>query len=324
MHTRARTLRGSPWPLLTAVLPAILLCSGDVAQADFTQSNFRAKDGTAYQLVRAIAPLTGGAEAQRVTTLAGSSTGLGSCNLIGNSSGQPASAAAGAAPLAGQALHPFSAASRTAILVPNDITAVGFDNTNGGRLTLGTGAGALDICRVGGDCPGGSQALVSLASASGGVPAACIANGIGAQCDAGAIRNVIAFGLPSSVSPPACNGAPPPVTVDTTICAPEPSDGFRVQTGQAIVFVYNGSLAGLGFDVGVAGFGIDTNGVNNPSCAANRVVSALAQLDSNSGERPGEGTPNTPAPVLSPLALAALSMFLAVCGARRLRSLKRS
>src|SRR5262249_43608118 len=170
---------------LTITLVVAALFAGPVS-AQLSESEFRADDGTAYQILRAVAPLGVGAEALRITTLSGSSTGVGGCVLSQNMRNQIAAAIAGPLP-PGQTLHPYDQIARTAILTPNDITAVAFDQHFGGRVTLGTGGAALNICKSGFDCSGQSniQSLVGLSSASGGVPAACIGVGVsaGTQCD---------------------------------------------------------------------------------------------------------------------------------------------
>jgi cysteine-rich repeat protein len=268
----------------------ILVCGHGVARAQFTQSEYRAADGTAYQLVRVVAPVGAGAERQRITSLSGSSSGSGGCSVSGASAGQVASSVVGAFP-PGQVLHNYSSIKRTAILVPSNVTSISFEHGNAGRLTIGTGAGAVHVCRVPGDCPGGSSApIVPLTNGTGGVPPACIAEGVSTACDGSNMRNTIAFGVPSSGSPPICNSAAS-VTTSTFVCAPEPSDGFALQAGQAVVFVYNGSLAGLGFGVGAAGFGIDTNGSNSPGCAAGSVISAASRNDSNAAPPLPTSTP---------------------------------
>jgi cysteine-rich repeat protein len=88
-----------------------------------------------------------------------------------------------------------------------------------------------------------------------------------------------------------CNDAAP--TTQTFVCAPEPADGFTLTPGQALVIVYHGSLSGLGFSTGAAGFGVDTNGSNPPGCAAGSIVNAAARLDND---------PGLPAPTATPTA----------------------
>lgn len=274
--------RGAVLARLTVLAVAAVLLGGrDAALAQFTQSLYRAADGTAYQLVRAVAPVGGGAEKQRITSLRGSVTGGGGCSVSGAVAGQVASSVVGALP-PGQTLHGYDQIRRTAILVPNSVTTISFDAGNGGRLTLGSGGGAIDVCRVAGDCPAGGTEIVPLSSGSGGVPPACLASTVSSACDGATQRSTFAFGVPASGSPPVCNSSAN-VTTSTFVCAPEPSDGFALQAGQAVVFVYNGTLAGQGFGVGVAGFGIDTNGANSPGCAAGSVVSAASRNESSAG-----------------------------------------
>src|SRR5512147_1468083 len=106
-----------------ALVTLIAAASAGVAQAQFAESEFRAADGTAYQLLRALPPLSAGAEKQRITSLVGSSSGVGGCNVTGSMAGLVASAIAGALPPA-QTIHPFSQITRSAILVPNSVTSV--------------------------------------------------------------------------------------------------------------------------------------------------------------------------------------------------------
>ncbi len=278
-------------------------------RGQFVQSEFRAADGTAYQLLRAVPPLQRRAEMYRVTTLVGSPTGVGGCSDVGNIAGEQALAVSGV--LAGlQELHSFSSVERTAILVPNNITAVSFNAVNAGALTLGTGEGAINVCHVPGDCPDGGTTtpLVPLSAEGGGVPAACIARRVVTACEATAGRDVLAFGLPSTGDPPVCDN-PAAVTTNTLLCAPEPVDGFRLGPGQAIVIAYDSSLSGTGFSIGAAGFGIDEDSSNPTGCAAGGVVSASVQIDSSSGPplpttTPTSTTTFTPTPTLTPTVTA--------------------
>ncbi len=274
-----------------AIALAVALLVATAAQAQFSQSEFRANDGTAYQVLRVIGPLSGGAEKHRVTTVVGSASGTGGCSASGSGIGQPAAAVRGVLPPA-QSMHPFTSIKRTGILNPNAVTSIAFDPANAGRLTIGTASGSIAICRVPSDCPGGiSETLVALTSSAGGIPSGCIADGVQTPgCDGANQRDVIAFGVPASGDPAVCDD-PASVTTSTFICAPEPKDGFALAPGQAVVLTYNGSLGGSGFGVGVGGFGIDTNGSNNPGCAAGSVVSASSRSDSNAGPPLPTNTP---------------------------------
>ena len=274
--------RGGHFCLLAALAVALSVGMAPAARAQFTQSVYRAADGTAYQVVRVVPPLSSGAERQRVTSLVGSASGTGGCSVSGSISGQPAAAVVGALPPS-QVVHAFDSMKRTAILIPNSVSALTFDANNAGKLVLGTGGSAINVCRVPSDCPGGvSTPIVALSSNTGGVPPACLAQGVGTTCDGANLRNLIAFGLPATGSPPVCT-APSNVTTSTFLCAPEPSDGFSLGPNQAVVFIYNGTLGGTGFSLGAAGFGIDANGSNSPGCTANSVVNAGSRNDSSAG-----------------------------------------
>src|SRR5262245_25022768 len=87
----------------------------------------RADDGTAYQLLRSIPPLGAGSNTAVITSIGGSSTGVGSCVGIGNMPGDAVSAVGGANPNAGQTLHNFDQTVRTGILVPQDVSIAMFD-----------------------------------------------------------------------------------------------------------------------------------------------------------------------------------------------------
>jgi len=241
--------------------------------AQLDQQSFRAADGTAYQVVS----VEGGPLAQaRITTLAGSVGGVGVCQITPfGSPGQPVSAVAGAlAP--GVALHPFGAIRRTGVFMPND-TAIAFIPDEGGRVVIGSGAGAVAVCSSALDCLGQPNVLplVGLDSAAGGVPAACIATDLTAGCDGTNVRDAFAFGLASQGSPPVCV-SPSAVTVNTTLCAPSPADGFTLHAGEFIVFVH-GELLGLAYSTGVAGFGVSPQPAG--ACASGGVISGVARVD---------------------------------------------
>ena len=282
----------------------ILLAAPAIA---FQHQEYRAEDGTTYQVLRSIAPLGGGADHERVTTLAGSEAGSGGCNL----STTMASAVVGVIPPA-QVLHPYASIRRTAVLLPNDITTLNFDPADSGKVTIGTGGAATKVCQVAADCAGGGAALVGLATADGQVPAACIASGVQANCESNT-RQTLAFGLTASGNPPQCQSSP---TVNTSICSGEPADGFSLAPGQAIVFIYDGSLAHVGFGTGAGGFGIDAD-ASGSVCPDGGVVSSTSPSQS----LPAPGLPPTrnPAPAASIVGLAALATLLALLGSHRLR-----
>jgi len=292
MSVRAESFRraamGSAFRV--ALVGASLVLLGNNAQAQIQESEFRAADGTTYQVLVA-ANLGGGAELIRVTTLAGAIAGAGSCAATGDMSGDPTSAIGGVLPPLMQ-LHPYASIRRTAIVIPNDISEINFVSTFGGRVTLGTGGGALNVCLNAFDCMGQSnvQALTTLDQNSGGVPAACIAEGRQAACDGSNLRDVFAFGLAASGTPPICT-TPDNVTVNSTVCAPTPADGFSLLDGQAVVFIYNSSLSASGFAIAAGGFGITSDGINNAACPANSIVSATGDNDSQSAPPPPTPTP---------------------------------
>lgn len=274
----------------------------------FDHQEYRANDGTAYQVLRSVGPLGGGADLERITTISGSASGTSGCNLAT----MQASAVTGVIP-PDQTLHPFGSIRRTAILVPNDVTELAFDPSGAGEVVIGSGGGAVRVCRNPGDCSGGAP-LVGLGTADANVPAACMASGVQASCSGTTARNTIGFGLPSSGNPPQCQSSP---TVNTAICAAAPADGFSLAPGQAIVFVYNGSLADAGFGVGAGAFGVDADQTGSV-CMSGGVVSAMAPSQS----LPGPGQPprgRESAPLAGAGTLAGLAGLLALLAVRRLR-----
>ena len=105
----------------------------------------------------------------------------------------------------------------------------------------------MNVCKDAFDCTGelNVQGTVALSSATGGVPKACIANGVNAGCDLANLRNVFAFGLAETGNPPTCTN-PANATVNTTVCAAEPTDGFELTPPQAIVIIYDRASPALG------------------------------------------------------------------------------
>jgi hypothetical protein len=292
IHSLRRVTTGAAFRI--ALAAACLTLVGGRASAQIQESEFRAADGTTYQVLIA-ASLGGGAEEIRVTTVAAAIAGAGSCAATGDMSGSPTSAIGGVLPPL-MNLHGYSSTRRTAVLVPNAIGDINFNSSFGGRVTLGTGAGAFNICLNAFDCVAqvGVQALTTLDQNSGGVPAACIAEDLNAQCDGLNLRDAFAFGLAATGNPPVCTN-PSATTVNSTVCAPTPADGFTIAEGSAIVFVYNSSLASSGFAVAAGGFGITTDANNNAACAANTIVSATGDNDSQPAPPPPTPTPTSTA-----------------------------
>jgi hypothetical protein len=264
----AATRTATPAPTPTAT-------PGTLTPPFLEQQLFRADDGTAYQVVAVEA---GSTAPVRVTTLAGSIAGIGVCEMTPPAiPGQPVSAVAGTlAP--GVALHPYDLVRRTAVIVPND-AATAFAPDFGGRLVIGTGAGAVTVCSSAFDCIGQQNVLplVRLDSATGGVPAACIANGLTAACDGTNVRDAFAFGVPSQGAPPICTD-PSTVTVDSTLCAAAPADGFTLHGGELLVLIY-GDLAMSSFSAGVAGFGVSAQAAG--VCTGGGVIGGTATTNSN-------------------------------------------
>ncbi|MGH7787173.1 MAG: hypothetical protein ACRERC_09935 [Candidatus Binatia bacterium] len=274
---------------------ALSIAINHPAAAQLQQSEFRAEDGTTYQVLAAT-NLDAGAEQIQVTTMAGAIADAGSCAATGDRSGSPLSAIGGVLPPLTQ-LHPYGVIRRTAILVPNAIGMITFDASSGGRVTLGNGSRAFNICLSALDCMAhpNVQVLFNLAQNTGGVPAACIAENRNAQCDGSNLRDVLAFGLAASGNPPVCT-TPSNTTINSTVCAARPSDGFTIPAGAAIVFAYGGALASSGFAVAVGGFGITTDTTNDAGCAADTIVSATSDNDVSPATTPPTSTPPPTSP----------------------------
>jgi hypothetical protein len=276
-----------------ALLLSIMAEPGRV-RAQFTQTEFRASDGTTYQVLSAAAPLGAGAERVRLTTVAGAAPGVGACSFSQSIPGGVAAAITGAA--SPQLPRPIAGIVRSGAFIPNDAT-VSFDATGGGRVTLGSGVGARNVCRLSTDCSADPnvQAIVPVESSALNVPAACLAIGAsaGAGCDGPIVRNTLAFGTLATDF--VCDD-PTGVTANTALCAPEPTDGFTLQVGQAIVFIYDSSCD-TGFAIGAAGFLIDADGLNPLGCAANQIVGVTAGVKA----APAPPPPCVPAPLVCQL-----------------------
>src|SRR6185369_8446525 len=162
--------------LVSVAALAAFAAGASRANAQVEESEFRAADGTTYQVIRA-QNLGGSAERLQITTVGGAIAGAGSCAATGNMSGDAASAIGGVLP-PGMSLHPYAQVRRTAVLVPNDVSVLSFNSAFGGRVTLGMVNGTqLNVCISSFDCTAqpNVQALSALDVASGGVPKACIA-----------------------------------------------------------------------------------------------------------------------------------------------------
>jgi hypothetical protein len=260
-----RTATPVPTPTATPGIPPLGV---------LRQQQFRAADCTAYQLVSVDA---GPATEVRVTTLAGSASGVGVCQMPAPANpGEVLSAVAGTLAPPG-VLHPYNLVARTAVFMPND-AVVAFTPDAGGRLVIGSGAGAVAVCSTSVDCMNQQNvlALVGLDSASGGVPPACVASGLNAACDGSNVRDAFAFGVASLGNPPICT-FPSGVTTTTTLCAAPPTDGFTLHGGESLVIVY-GDLEASGFSAGVAGFDVSARSAG--ACTSGGVVGGEADTDS--------------------------------------------
>lgn len=282
-------------PCAVTLLACALLFPLPPAAAQIQETAFRAADGTVYQVLVAAA-LGGGAERLRITTVAGSTAGAGSCVSTGSLPGDPVNAIGGVLP-PGMTLHPFTDIRRSGVISGFDVTALSFDGSFGGRVTIGPVAGTRTaVCGAAFDCTGQPdvQALFTLDVAAGGVPAACIARTLNAGCDGVNLRDSLAFGLPASGSPPECTN-PSQVTVESTLCGAEPADGFTLQDGEAIVFVYSGAvLQTSGFAVAAGGLGITADASNPAGCGSDQVVSATAGDASQPAPPPSNTPTSTP------------------------------
>jgi hypothetical protein len=262
------------------------------------QSVYRAADGSAYHVISAAPSDTDGAGSEEVviTTFAASTDSVLVCNAPpGGSPGSTAAAIAGPSPPF-SVLHPFTSIVRTGVLLPNDIDQIDFDPRFGGRLTLGSGAGALTVCENTPGCTTTALArpLRPLNVGAGGVPAACIASGVAAPACFGPPLSAFAFSFPGTFN--ACANSSL-VTAQTVLCAPRPADGFTLGPGAAVVLHYTDVFEEAGFSVGVAGLAIDTDGINPVGCPRNSVVGSLARVDS---VPPQPIDTSTVAPTLTP------------------------
>ena len=271
---------------------------------------FRAEDGTAYQVIRVDPAVTTGNF--QVTTVGGSSTGVGGCSQSGATIKDPVSAVAGVNPSALEVLHPFDQIMSTPIFAPPTVGVLSFDQHSGGRVTFGSGSGAVAICRDPLDCAGAPSVQPVDSPLGVNFAPACIANGVSAGCDGGITRNVFAFGLIANGDPPVCTS---PVSTDTTVCAPAPSDGFTVLSGTAVVIVYDTSLAGLPFSAGVGGFLISEDASTAPCFSANEVLAAVSEVKFAKA-LPTETPTATPKPGHGPLSSSSNASITANCIAK--------
>jgi DNA-binding beta-propeller fold protein YncE len=243
----------------------------------FEQHAFRANDGTVYQALIAqpsTSPTRPGAF--QVTTVALSEGGLTECLSTGSLPGEVLRAAVGAS-----SPMPTRGLFRTRAFAPNDLNPAlllgdsVFDAKDGGRLRIGSGDGAIEICSRSSTCDRG-EVLTPIDSAGGGVPAACeLSVAAPGLCPTGAAFNSLAFGLP--IDGDTCAGAAQPV-VTTSVCGPAAGNGLVLTPGEALVLVWSPSREGV--DVGSTALGVALADEGGPGgCAKGQFVSAARHLD---------------------------------------------
>jgi hypothetical protein len=250
------------------VEPISLLLSGRVAT-----------DRSSYYLLAARGSARScSGERIRITALAASVSETRVCTAVQSMPGSTVEAGAGVLP-PGSSLLPLSLIQRSRVLQPNT-DLVRFGANGSGRLTLGSGAGALNVCLAPLDCAGTAGAVESLFALDNtpNAPPACIANGVnpGIQCDGVNIYNTFAFGIPATNT--VCDETSR-VTLATFLCAAVPDDGFTLRSGEAVVLVFGNDLAGLALSVAVSGFTSTDTGIPL-ICTANQVLRAIALKDS--------------------------------------------
>jgi len=174
-------------------------------------------------------------------------------------------------------LVPFNNVTRTTVLSPTDLVA-SFNPAENGRLILGNAPDMFDICFDPADCGGGADdaAVVSIATMDPLVGAACVQSNVLALCSGGTLgRATFGLGLFRDMANN-CLGLP---TTDTPLCAEPPSDGFTLEPGQAIVFIYQvPTMTPLA--VGWAGFGIDLDGISAAACPPGSSAVVSVHFDS--------------------------------------------
>lgn len=216
--------------------------------------------------------LPGGVDEYRITTVAGAPQNVTACGGVFDI-GAPmlnASALAGRPSSMPGGLHAFGAMARTTVLSP-DMLVGSFNPAGAGRLVIGGGVSAADVCHSPIDCAGGAMdaAIVSMVTADPIVPAACVRTNVVAFCAGMTQLTTFGFGLPADASFN-CLNAP---TTDTLLCTPRPADGFTLDKGQVLVIIYH-DLFMSPFTMGWGGFGVDTDGINVAACPPMTVVAA--------------------------------------------------
>lgn len=256
--------------------------AADVAGAVTFQTLYRASDGTAYQFLQTVGfaraldsraprdPANG--EVYRINSVAGSSSSqITACPGVGGAPGERLFVYTGV--VAPGMIHPIAATERTGVLIKPTVNDPSFAPQGSGRLTIGSGPSALNICAAAADCDveGTAVPLVPISATAGSIAAGCEAAGM-PPCGP---AQALAFGLPSDEGDQ-CTAEP---TAETTICGAVPADGFSLSAGQAVVFVYE-DLGAVPFNAGFSYMSVDFDGRNALDCADHSVYSGRVQTDS--------------------------------------------
>lgn len=209
------------------------------------RSVFRSANGKTYLVLRFGVPIPG-EDKVRITTMYGTAQTGQSSGSTGNACGDAVTSAAGvtvSSLLFDDGSGVLNSCFKSALIDTTDVPAFDPCGAGGdGILTFSTD----DAVTVGGMTPIGTGTVdVPAASQSG----AFIQNAI-------PFSDAYMFGiLPPSLP-----------TTQSVLCNSTPTDGFDLPAGKSVVFAWNTGL--VGFDVGAAGFEIDTDGIGSPICNA--------------------------------------------------------
>jgi hypothetical protein len=255
--------------------------AADVAGAVTFQTVYRAADGTVYQLLQTVGfvPLNlrdpANGEVHRINSVVGSSSEPRSCLAVGGAPGERLVAYTGVE--APGVIHPITATERTGVLTKPTTSDPTFAPQGSGRLTIGSGASALNICAAAADCDteGTTVPLMLVTAFAGGIGAGCVSADMPPCRPPGTLAEALAFGLPSDEGDQ-CTAE---LTTETTTCGTVPADGFSLSAGQAVVFIYE-DVGATAFSAGFSYMSIDFDGRNAIGCADHTVYSGRVQTDS--------------------------------------------
>jgi hypothetical protein len=258
--------------------------AAEVAGAVTFQVLYRAADGTAYQFIQTVGfarslnprdPANG--EVYRINSVAGSSSAeIKQCTAFGAAPGERVFVYTGA--ISGGMIDSVATTARTAVLTKPTVDDPIFDPQGSGRLTIGSGPSALNVCAAAADCDsaGVTVPLDPVTESGGGLASACKAAAHPPCSQTNGPYEALSFGLPSDAGGQ-CSAEP---TTEATICSPAPADGFSLSAGQAVVFVYRDASAAAAFSAGFSFFSIDFDGLNTLDCPAHTVFSGRVQTNS--------------------------------------------